>query len=197
MALLSILDREHSIAGEHYSRWLVPPAALAIHLSIGQAYAFSVFNLPLSQRIGVTHSAPGGLEAQHDRLGVQRRDRVPRSCRRRCSGPWLERVGPRKAMFVSALCFGGGFEVAALGVATHQFWLLLLGYGVLGGDRTRARLHLAGHDAHPVVSGPSGHGDRHGDHGVRRRRHDRVAAVDRAHGVLQDPRRCPASRRRS
>ena len=48
-------------------------------------------------------------------------------------GAWLERVGPRKAMFASAVCFGGGFEVAALGVSTHQFWLLLLGYGVLGG----------------------------------------------------------------
>jgi hypothetical protein len=58
MALLSFLDREHSIASEQYSRWLVPPAALAIHLSIGQAYAFSVFNLPLSQHVGVTHSAP-------------------------------------------------------------------------------------------------------------------------------------------
>jgi len=59
MPLPSVLDREHSIAGAHYSRWLVPPAALAIHLSIGQAYAFSVFNLPLSQTLGVTQSAPG------------------------------------------------------------------------------------------------------------------------------------------
>src|SRR5215813_7832439 len=53
------LDREHSIASETYSRWLVPPAALAIHLSIGQAYAFSVFNLPLSRSIGISDSAPG------------------------------------------------------------------------------------------------------------------------------------------
>ena len=58
MPLPAFLDREHSIAGEHYSRWLVPPAALAIHLSIGQAYAFNVFNLPLSQQLGVTRSLP-------------------------------------------------------------------------------------------------------------------------------------------
>jgi len=132
MALLSFLDREHSIAGEHYSRWLVPPAALAIHLSIGQAYAFSVFNLPLSQRIGVTHSAPEDWKLST--IGwVFSIAIVFLGLSAALFGPWLDRVGPRKAMFVSALCFGGGFEIASLGVVTHQFWLLLLGYGVLGG----------------------------------------------------------------
>jgi MFS family permease len=132
MSFLSILDREHSIADERYSRWLVPPAALAIHLSIGQAYAFSVFNLPLSQRIGVTHSAPADWKLST--IGwVFSVAIVFLGLSAAVFGPWLERVGPRKAMFVSALCFGGGFEVAAIGIATHQFWLLLLGYGVLGG----------------------------------------------------------------
>jgi MFS family permease len=132
MALLSFLDREHSIAGEHYSRWLVPPAALAIHLSIGQAYAFSVFNLPLSQRIGVIHSAPEDWKLST--IGwVFSVAIVFLGLSAALFGSWLERVGPRKAMFVSALCFGGGFEIASLGVVTHQFWLLLLGYGVLGG----------------------------------------------------------------
>ncbi|HEX5073307.1 MAG TPA: OFA family MFS transporter [Gemmatimonadaceae bacterium] len=132
MALLSFLDREHSIAGEHYSRWLVPPAALSIHLSIGQAYAFSVFNFPLSQRIGVTHSAPGDWKLST--IGwVFSVAIVFLGLSAAMFGSWLDRVGPRKAMFVAALCFGGGFEVAALGIATHQFWLLLLGYGVLGG----------------------------------------------------------------
>ena len=59
MAVLSFLDREHSIAGPDYSRWLVPPAALAIHLAIGQAYAFSVFNLPLSRLVGGADSTTG------------------------------------------------------------------------------------------------------------------------------------------
>src|SRR5437016_578716 len=132
MAHLSFLDREHSHAPPGYSRWLVPPAALAIHLSIGQAYAFSVFNLPLSRLVGGTASAPGDWKLSTIGwvfsvaivfLGVSAA----------VFGRWVERVGPRKAMFVSALCFGGGFEIAALGVATHQFWLLLLGYGVIGG----------------------------------------------------------------
>ena len=132
MRLPSFLDREHSVAGETYSRWLVPPAALAIHLSIGQAYAFSVFNLPLSQRIGVTHSAPEDWKLST--IGwVFSVAIVFLGLSAALFGSWLERAGPRKAMFVSALCFGGGFEVGALGIATHQFSLLLLGYGVLGG----------------------------------------------------------------
>src|SRR5262245_42378226 len=132
MPLPSFLDREHSIAGEHYSRWLVPPAALAIHLSIGQAYAFSVFNLPLSQQLGVTRSLPGDWKLST--IGwVFSLAIVFLGLSAALFGSWLDRAGPRKAMFVSALCFGGGFEVAAIGVATHQFWLLLLGYGVLGG----------------------------------------------------------------
>ena len=58
MALLPILDRSHTIAKPGFSRWMVPPAALSVHLCIGQAYAFSVFNGPLSKLIGITKSAP-------------------------------------------------------------------------------------------------------------------------------------------
>ena len=132
MALLSFLDRDHSIATANFSRWLVPPAALAIHLSIGQAYAFSVFNLPLSRAIGMTESAPADWKLST--IGwVFSIAIVFLGLSAAVFGAWLERAGPRKAMFASAVCFGGGFQVAALGVATHQFWLLLLGYGVLGG----------------------------------------------------------------
>src|SRR5262245_4196088 len=132
MPLPSFLDREHSIADENFSRWLVPPAALAIHLSIGQAYAFSVFNLPLSRLIGGADSAPGDWKLST--IGwVFSVAIVFLGLSAAVFGAWLERVGPRKAMFVSALCFGGGFQVAALGVLMHQFWLVLLGYGVLGG----------------------------------------------------------------
>jgi MFS family permease len=132
MALFSFLDREHSVAGENYSRWLVPPAALAIHLSIGQAYAFSVFNLPLSRLVGVNDSAPADWKLST--LGwVFSVAIVFLGVSAAVFGAWLERVGPRRAMFASALCFGGGFQVAALGVALHQFWLVLIGYGVIGG----------------------------------------------------------------
>jgi MFS family permease len=132
MAVLSFLDREHSVAGESYSRWLVPPAALAIHLSIGQVYAFSVFNLPLSHLVGGKDSAPADWTLST--LGwVFSVAIVFLGISAAVFGAWLERVGPRRAMFASALCFGGGFQIAALGVTLHQFWLVLLGYGVIGG----------------------------------------------------------------
>lgn len=128
----SILDREHSVAGPHYSRWLVPPAALAIHLSIGQVYAFSVFKIPMTTLLGITTSAPGdwqqGTIAHLFQVAI-----AFLGIAAAVYGAWLERAGPRKAMFVSAVCFGGGFLVGALGIWTHQFWIVLLGYGVLGG----------------------------------------------------------------
>jgi MFS family permease len=127
-----ILDRAHTIATPGYSRWLVPPAALAIHLSIGQVYAFSVFNLPLSRLVGGTESAPGDWKLST--IGwVFSIAIVFLGLSAAVFGRWLERVGPRMAMFASACCFSGGFLIGAAGVATHQFWLLILGYGMLGG----------------------------------------------------------------
>ncbi len=124
MRLPDFLDRQYSIASPGFSRWRVPPAALAIHLSIGQAYAFSVFNLPLSKSNDWSLSTIGWVfSTAIVFLGLSAA----------LFGTWLERVGPRKAMFVSALCFSGGFFVGALGIYLHLFWLLLLGYGVLGG----------------------------------------------------------------
>src|SRR5262249_58987756 len=69
MALLSFLDREHTVAKPGFSRWMVPPAALCVHLCIGQAYAFSVFNLPMTKLIGISESGP--LEAHRARLDFQ------------------------------------------------------------------------------------------------------------------------------
>jgi MFS family permease len=132
VALLSFLDKERIVAPSGYSRWLVPPAALAIHLSIGQAYSFSVFNLPLSRLIGGTTSAPGDWSLST--LGwIFSIAIVFLGLSAAIWGEWLERVGPRTAMFASACCFAGGFLVGAIGIRTHQFWLLLLGYGALGG----------------------------------------------------------------
>jgi MFS family permease len=49
------------------------------------------------------------------------------------AGKWLEEAGPRKVGVVAALCWGGGYIVGAVGIMTHQLWLLYLGYGVIGG----------------------------------------------------------------
>jgi MFS family permease len=131
-ALLSFLDKAHSVAPPGYNRWRVPPAALAIHLCIGQIYAYSVFNKPLTQLIGIQHSAP----ADWTLVEVGHIFSIALFCLGASAavfGRWLERVGPRRAMFVSALCFSGGFFVSAVGVWHHQLALLYLGHGVLGG----------------------------------------------------------------
>jgi MFS family permease len=115
----SFLDRERTVASPGYNRWLIPPAALAVHLSIGEIYGFSVFKNPLVAKFDTSLTAIGifvmlGLSAA-------------------VGGTWVERVGPRRAMFTAALCWSGGFAVGALGVATEQLWVVYLGYGVLGG----------------------------------------------------------------
>jgi MFS family permease len=132
MALFSVLDRERTIAPPGFSRWLVPPAALAIHLAIGQAYAFSVFNRPLENVIGITHHAKSDWVAT-DITWIFSLAIVFLGLSAAVFGKWLERAGPRKAMLVAACCFGGGFLVSAVGVQLHQIVLLYLGYGVLGG----------------------------------------------------------------
>ncbi|KQZ02234.1 MFS transporter [Pseudolabrys sp. Root1462] len=129
---MSFLDRSHTVAGPGFSRWLVPPAALCVHLCIGQAYAFSVFNLPMSKLLGITQSAPDDWKLTQLGwifsiaiffLGVSSA----------VFGRWVEEGGPRKAMFTAALCWAGGFFISAIGVYMHNLWLVYLGYGVLGG----------------------------------------------------------------
>ncbi len=129
---MSFLDRQSTVAPPGYNRFLVPPAALAVHLAIGQVYAFSTFNLPLSRLIGLTKSAPDDWTLLQ--LGwVFSIAILSLGLSAAVFGRWVERAGPRKAMFVAALCFGGGFMVSAVGIAQHQLWLLYLGYGALGG----------------------------------------------------------------
>ena len=132
MSPLSFLDRERTVAGPGFSRWMVPPAALCIHLCIGQVYAFSVFNLPMTRLIGVTAAAPGDWRLTDLGwiftlaiffLGVSAA----------VLGRWVEEGGPRRAMFTAALCFGGGFLISAAGIRLHDIWIIYLGYGVLGG----------------------------------------------------------------
>jgi MFS family permease len=146
-AELGWLAKERTVAKPGFNRWLVPPAALAIHLCIGMAYGFSVFWLPLSKAIGIDQAvacpADMGFFASI----------IATNCDWKVSslgwmftlffvllgssaaiwGGWLERVGPRRAGFVSALCWCGGLVISAFGVYWHQIWMLWLGSGVIGG----------------------------------------------------------------
>jgi len=141
------LSRERIIARPGFNRWLVPPAALAIHLCIGMAYWFSVFWLPLSRALGI--SEPVVCEAgsgfftqlftttcdwQISTLGwMYTMFFVLLGSSAALWGGWLERVGPRRVGVVAACCWCGGMLFSALGVYWHQFWTMLLGSGVIGG----------------------------------------------------------------
>jgi MFS family permease len=143
------LSKERTIAGRGFNRWLVPPAALAIHLCIGMAYGFSVFWLPLSKALQAagTGAATCGKDvsflAELFATGCDWRVAtlgwmytlffVFLGCSAAIWGGWLERVGPRKVGVISALCWCGGMLLSALGIHLHQFWLMLLGSGVIGG----------------------------------------------------------------
>ena len=129
---MSLLDREATVAPPGYNRWLVPPAALAIHLAIGQVYAFSVFKIPLTKILGITASTAGDW-TQPDIARIFSIAIAFLGASAAIFGKWVERSGPRKTMIASGLCFGGGFALGALGVHLHQLWLLYVGYGVVGG----------------------------------------------------------------
>jgi MFS family permease len=124
LAALAFLDREHTVAPPGYSRWLIPPAALAIHLCIGQVYATSVYKEALVHHFGTSLTAIGIIfSIAIVMLGVSAA----------LFGTWVDRVGPRRTMFTAACCWSSGFLVAAAGVASEQLWLVYLGYGFIGG----------------------------------------------------------------
>jgi MFS family permease len=144
---VGLLDKSRTIAAPGFNRWLVPPAALAIHLCIGMAYGFSVFWLPLSHAIGISKSVdcPADMSAFATIFAT--------TCDWKISmlgwmftlffvflgtasaiwGGWLEHAGPRKAGVVAALCWCGGLLISAVGVYMHQLWMLWVGSGVIGG----------------------------------------------------------------
>jgi MFS family permease len=156
--MANFLAKENTIAGAGFNRWLVPPAALAIHLSIGMAYGFSVFWKPLGNALVGQDGKPlaacaAGATNFSEKLSGTVRALTATDCNWTqfdlgwmytlffvllgCSaalwGGWLERSGPRKAGLVSMLCWCGGLLISAYGVHSHQLWMMWLGSGVIGG----------------------------------------------------------------
>ncbi len=139
------LAKERTIADANFNRWLVPPAALALHLCIGMAYGFSVFWLPMTK---VLNDAPSTCQNQSwmaELLTTGCNWTVPMvsltftlfifmlGVSAALWGGWLEHAGPRKSGFISAVCWGGGMVLGGIGVMMHQLWLVWLGCGILGG----------------------------------------------------------------
>ena len=154
-----LLDKSRTVAKAGFNRWLVPPAALAIHLCIGMAYGFSVFWVPLGRAVAAATGAakpiacPGDATNFWGKLGITGHALFATDCdwtqfdlgwmftlffvllgsSAAIWGGWLEREGPRKAGVVSALCWCGGLVISAFGVYVHQLWIMWLGSGVIGG----------------------------------------------------------------
>jgi MFS family permease len=133
MSLLGFLDRDRTIAPPGFNRWLIPPAALAVHLCIGEIYGFSVFNGPLTRVVGIRRSIEGQDWTNPDVVWIYSIALIVLGLSAALLGRWVERVGPRKTIFVSACCFCGGLAIASLGVSLHKLWVIYLGYGAIGG----------------------------------------------------------------
>jgi MFS family permease len=124
VAVPSFLARERIVARPGFNRWLIPPAALAVHLCIGQAYATSVYKTALVEHFDTSLTAIGIIFS----IAI-----VMLGLSAAAFGTWVDRNGPRAAMFTAAMFWSTGFLIGSLGIATEQLWLLYLGYGVIGG----------------------------------------------------------------
>lgn len=139
------LAKERTIANASFNRWLVPPAALAIHLCIGMAYGFSVFWLPMTKLLGNAQASCSDQSWMAELFTTQCNWTVPAvsltftlfifmlGVSAALWGGWLEHAGPRKSGFIAAICWGGGMVLGGVGVMMHQLWLVWLGCGILGG----------------------------------------------------------------
>jgi MFS family permease len=124
VAVPSFLARERIVARPGFNRWLIPPAALAVHLCIGQVYATSVYKAALVANFESSLTAIGIVFS----IAI-----VMLGLSAAVFGTWVDRNGPRAAMFTAACFWSAGFLIGSLGIATDQLWLLYLGYGVIGG----------------------------------------------------------------
>ncbi|MGJ9406115.1 OFA family MFS transporter [Nesterenkonia aurantiaca] len=107
-----------------FSRWLVPPAALAIHMCIGQVYASSVYRDAIQVHFDASHTAIGIIFS----LAI-----VMLGLSAALFGTWVDRNGPRRAILASTVFWVSGFVIGSVGIFTSQLWLVYLGYGVIGG----------------------------------------------------------------
>ena len=140
---MSILDRDNIVADKSFNRWMVPPAALLIHLSIGMIYGFSIFWPELTMLIGSECSSSVTFIERvfttscdwlrSDVVWTFAIAIVFLGMSAAVFGHWLEKAGPRKAGFAAAVTWGGGLMIASIGISLHQLWLIWIGAGVIGG----------------------------------------------------------------
>ncbi|CAM9370394.1 unnamed protein product [Chrysoparadoxa australica] len=124
---------ETSVADPSFTnRWAMVAPAFLTHMCIGSPWAWSMMSGPVSRELGVVASSAGDwsmAEASFP-LGIVF---ALQGIAAAVAGKWAMKVGPRAAMSVASLCFGGGLVFGAAGIEMHSLPLLYAGYGLIGG----------------------------------------------------------------
>lgn len=110
-----------------FNRWLIPVAAVAIHICIGSVYAWSTFNRPIK---ALFPNDPSWFSPPYTTFSTAL---VLLGLSAAFGGTWVERQGPRVAAIAAAILFGSGLILGGIGLAVRQSWLVFLGMGVVGG----------------------------------------------------------------
>jgi MFS family permease len=110
-----------------FNRWLIPVAAVAVHICIGSVYAWSTFNRPI---LALLPDAPSWFSPPYTTFSTAL---VMLGLSAAFAGPWVERRGPRAAATAAAVFFGTGLIIGGIGLALRQSVLVFLGMGVIGG----------------------------------------------------------------
>ena len=111
----------------HFNRWLIPVAAVLIHVCIGSIYAWSTLNRPIK---GVFPNAPSWFSPPYTTFTTAL---VLLGLSAAFGGPWVERRRPRVAATAAAIFFGAGLVIGGFGLYIRQSVLVFLGMGLIGG----------------------------------------------------------------
>ncbi|RJT01405.1 OFA family MFS transporter [Halococcus sp. IIIV-5B] len=106
------------------NRWLIAASAVAIHLSIGSIYAYSIYQIPLNEAQGWgTSSVTTAFSIAIFVLGITAA----------FLGSYVEKYGPRLSGLAAAVLYGLGMVGSGLSVQLGSLPLFLATFGVVGG----------------------------------------------------------------
>src|ERR1700684_2669505 len=110
-----------------FNRWLIPIAAIFIHICIGSVYAWSTFNRPIK---AIFQSSPWWFSPPYTTFTTAL---VLLGVSAAYGGPWVARRGPRAAATAAAIFFGSGLLIGGFGLAIRQSVVVWIGMGLIGG----------------------------------------------------------------
>ena len=106
------------------NRWLIAASAVLIHISIGAAYAYSVYTQPLVETKGWSMASVTTAFTIMMVLG---------GGSAALFGKFVERSGPRKSAMLAAVLFGLGQAGSGFAISMDSLTGFLLSYGLLSG----------------------------------------------------------------